>query len=142
MAARKYSVGIGPVPVPPTLSGSSTTSSNPAAPSRNTATRHRQPPSQRAVTEFVCGSSAVMRVVVAMSGRPVVRRPGREQRLAGPQVIAAHHPALAQRPFQGPEPAAVVAPVAAVAGPGLPAADLGDQVLPEVLPVDPPGLLQ
>src|SRR6266851_6379928 len=49
MAASRYSVGIGPVPVPPALGGSSTTRSKPPA-----STRQRQPPSHRATTEFVC----------------------------------------------------------------------------------------
>src|SRR5215467_15549462 len=49
MAASRYSVGIGPVPVPPERGGSSTTSSNPPA-----STRQRQPPSHRATTELVC----------------------------------------------------------------------------------------
>src|SRR5260370_32999188 len=48
MAASRYSVGIGPVPVRPALGGSSTTRSKPPA-----STRQRQPPSHRATTEFV-----------------------------------------------------------------------------------------
>jgi len=50
MAASRYSVGIGPLPVPPEPGGSSTTRSNPPA-----STRQRQPPSNRATTELVFG---------------------------------------------------------------------------------------
>src|SRR5260370_35203099 len=48
MAVSMYSVGIGPAPVPPALSGSSTTRLKPPA-----SARHRQPPSHHAVTELV-----------------------------------------------------------------------------------------
>src|SRR6266496_3151219 len=98
MAARKYSVGIGPVPVPPALSGSSTRRSNPAA-----VTRHRHP---------------------------------------GLQLLGRYQAALADQPLQGPQPAPVIAPVVLRRVACLPGSDLGDQALPEVLPVDPPGLLQ
>src|SRR5262245_15533554 len=129
MAARKYSVGIGPVPVPPDRSGSSTTRSNPPA-----ATVHRQPPSHRATTELVCGSSAPpawvtpppprravvlapgglrLAVPVPVAARLVVvvtGRAGRQQGLPGPQIAGADEPLGAHHPFQRPEPALVVVP--------------------------------
>src|SRR5260370_24197990 len=48
MEASRYSVGIGPVPVPPALGGSSTTRWR-----RPAWARQRPPPSHRATTEFV-----------------------------------------------------------------------------------------
>src|SRR5712691_7628348 len=137
MAARKYSVGIGPVPVPPALSGSSTSRSNPAA-----VTRHRQPPSQRATTEFVSGWSACVVMVVREHAGTVPGRPGREHGRPGPQILGRHQPTLADKPLQGPQPAPVITPVVLRRAACLPRSDLGDQALPEVLPVDPPGLLQ
>src|SRR5450631_4940653 len=72
MAASRYSVGIGPVPVPPEPGGSSTTSSKPPA-----STRQRQPPSKRATTELVCGRPSVTRA-------PELDRPRVELEGAGP----------------------------------------------------------
>src|SRR5271165_2865381 len=172
MAASRYSVGIGPVPVPPERSGSSTTSSNPLA-----VTRHRQPPSHRAITELVCSvpcsppgalgprlpSSLVPRSSVQAAPRPgvacaarsflvvmpvvvpvigtvvVTGGPGRELVQPGPQVVGGDQAHPADQPLQGAQPALVVAPALAGRMAGLPLADLADQRLAEVLPVDAPG---
>src|SRR6516164_2575541 len=117
MAASRYSVGIGPVPVPPERSGSSTTRSNPPA-----ATRQRQPPSQRAVTELVCGPSAglrelaasvVMRVVMRVMRVVAVVMPGGplcQLVQPGPQVAGADQACPGDQPLQGAQPALVVVP--------------------------------
>src|SRR6516162_7702477 len=143
MAASRYSVGMGPVPVPPERSGSSTTKSNPPA-----ATRHRQPPSHRAVTELVCGplvgvrelaASVAMRVVV-----PVVMPGGPPRQLVQPglQVVGSDQPRPAHQPLQGAQPALVVVPALPGRVGGFPVADLTDQRLAEILPVDAPGVVQ
>src|SRR5579859_7638949 len=75
MAASRYSVGIGPVPVPPALAGSSTTRSKPPA-----STRQRQPPSHRATTEFV---SADFLGAGFLGGRP---SPGEESDRPGVEL--------------------------------------------------------
>src|SRR6266702_8844124 len=140
MAARKYSVGIGPVPVPPALGGSSTTRSNPPA-----VTRHRQPPSHRATTELVRGPSAgvpgasgrpsgVMVMAMRAAARLVLRRAGGQHRGPGAQLGIGHQAALACQPLQRPQPAAVVAPVPGGLAASLPGPDLADQRLPEILP--------
>src|SRR5712691_7117808 len=69
MAASRYSVGIGPVPVPPALGGSSTSRSKPLA-----STRQRQPPSHLATTELVSGRPAPSASVTAYARS--ARRPG------------------------------------------------------------------
>src|SRR5215469_3526206 len=135
MAARKYSVGIGPVPVPPERSGSSTTRSNAPA-----ATVHRQPPSHRATTELVCG--LVLVPVVTCLAVVVTGRAGREHGQPLPQVLGPDEPFRAHHPLQRPQPALVVAPALTGGMGGLPRGDLADQRLPEVLPVDAPGVME
>src|SRR6516225_11813733 len=120
MEARKYSVGIGPVPVPPERAGSSTTRSNPPA-----ATVHRQPPSHRATTELVCGLVLVPvapRLVVVVTGRP-----GRQLGLPGPQVAGIDETLSAHHPLQRAQPALVVVPALTRGMGGLPRGDLADQ---------------
>src|SRR5258708_16886239 len=139
---------MGAVPVPPAVSGACTTRVNPGG-----VRQHRQPPSHRAMTEFVCGWSAgmagarrrrrcVLRVIVAVAGRAMVRWPCRDHRRAGPQIIVADQAALADQMLQRAEPACVVAPAVVPGMAGLPHADLDDQALPEILPVDLAGLVQ
>src|SRR5258708_24873220 len=72
MAVSMYSVGIGPVPVPPALSGSSTTRLKPPA-----SARHRQPPSHQAVTELVaCRPAPPDVLTLALNGGARPRRGG------------------------------------------------------------------
>src|ERR1700722_2314879 len=132
MAASRYSVGMGPVPVPPEVSRSSTTRSKPPA-----ATRHRQPPSRRATTELVCGRvpGSVMPVVVTGG-------PGRQFGPPRPPVVGGDQARPAHQPFQRPQPALAVAPALAGRVSSLPVGDLADQRLTEVLPVDAPGVVQ
>src|ERR1700722_5138101 len=151
MAASRYSVGMGPVPVPPEVSRSSTTRSQPPAATRHpqpppprpprpnppAPPRHRQPPSQRATTELVCGRvpGSVMPVVVTGG-------PGRQFGPPRPQVVGGDQARPAHQPFQRPQPALVVAPALAGRVSSLPVGDLADQRLTEVLPVDAPGVVQ
>src|SRR5215469_4728897 len=164
MAARKYSVGIGPVPVPPERGGSSTTRSNPPA-----ATVHRQPPSHRATTELVCGASVmpppprpasasprpplgalvpvgpglvVLVPVVSRFAVVVTGRAGRQLGLPGPQVTGIDETFPAHHPLQRAQPALVVVPALTRGMGGLPRGDLADQRLTEVLPVHAPGVVE
>src|SRR5258707_14400937 len=102
MAVSMYSVGIGPAPVPPTLSGSSTTRLKPPA-----SARHRQPPSHHAVTELVAGLPALPGVVtrapsVVVPGLAVVvpSGTGGEHGRPRPQVIGADQAPAADHPLQ------------------------------------------
>src|SRR6266851_10103490 len=109
MAVSMYSVGIGPVPVPPALSGSSTTRLKPPA-----SARHRQPPSYQAVTELVACRPAgpdVLTLVLSMVVRGlamVVARlavvvpsgTGRENVRPRTQVTGADQALTANHPLQ------------------------------------------
>src|SRR5258708_36083377 len=72
----------------------------------------------------------------------MVRWPCRDHRRAGPQIIVADQAALADQMLQRAEPAGVVAPAVVRGMAGLPDADLDDQPLPEILPVDLAGPVQ
>src|SRR5260221_5911554 len=145
MAVSRYSVGIGPAPVPPALSGSSTTRLKPPA-----SARHRQPPSHQAVTELVAcrpappdvvtlALSMVVRglaVVVARLAVVVPSGTGGENVRPRAQVIGADQAPTANHPFQRAQPALVVTPALPRWVRGLPRADFGYQRLAEVFPLD------